>query len=53
MMQGLRWLTVSPEDQGLEIVLALLAWFQKDESEIGKNPTVVLSTTDCKRDYEE
>jgi catechol 2,3-dioxygenase-like lactoylglutathione lyase family enzyme len=59
-MPGLRWLTVSPRDQKFpEIVLQkpgppfhdeattreLLGW-------VGKNPTWVFNTDDCKKEYE-
>ena len=45
---GMRWLTVSPEDQpGLEIVLA--SWYPES---VGKNLPVGLRTGDCQKTYE-
>jgi catechol 2,3-dioxygenase-like lactoylglutathione lyase family enzyme len=57
---GLRWLTVSPKDQKYpEIVLQKPGPPFHDEEtarelleRVGKNPTWVFNTDDCKRDYE-
>lgn len=46
---GIRFLTVSPKSQpDLQVILA--DWFPEA---IGKNPTAVLYTDDCKQTYEE
>jgi catechol 2,3-dioxygenase-like lactoylglutathione lyase family enzyme len=46
---GIRFLTVSPSKQpDLQIILA--SWFP---DHIGKNPTAVLHTDDCRKTYEE
>ena len=46
---GIRFLTVSPKNQSdLQIILA--SWFPEH---IGKNPTAVLYTEDCRKTYEE
>lgn len=46
---GIRFLTVSPRNQpGLQAILA--SWFP---DHIGKNPTAVLHTDDCRGTYEE
>jgi catechol 2,3-dioxygenase-like lactoylglutathione lyase family enzyme len=58
---GLRWLTVSPKDQKYpEIVLQKPGPpFHDDETQrellemVGKNPTWVFNTDDCKKDYDE
>lgn len=46
---GMRFLTVSPQKQpDLQVILA--SWFPE---KIGKNPTAVLYTDDCRKTYEE
>jgi catechol 2,3-dioxygenase-like lactoylglutathione lyase family enzyme len=46
---GIRFLTVSPLNQpDLQVILA--SWFPE---QIGKNPTAVLYTDDCRTTYEE
>ena len=46
---GIRFLTVSPRNQpDLQVILA--SWFPEH---IGKNPTAVLYTDDCRKTYEE
>jgi hypothetical protein len=46
---GIRFLTVSPRMQpDLQVILA--SWFPEH---IGKNPTAVLYTEDCRKTYEE
>jgi catechol 2,3-dioxygenase-like lactoylglutathione lyase family enzyme len=46
---GMRFLTVSPQRQpDLQVILA--SWFPE---KIGKNPTAVLYTDDCRKTYEE
>ena len=46
---GIRFLTVSPKNQpDLQVILA--SWFPEH---IGKNPTAVLYTDDCRATYEE
>jgi hypothetical protein len=46
---GIRFLTVSPPKQpDLQIILA--SWFPEH---IGKNPTAVLHTDDCRKTYDE
>jgi len=45
----MRFLTVSPSDQpDLQVILA--SWFP---DHIGKNPTAVVNTDDCRATYEE
>jgi predicted enzyme related to lactoylglutathione lyase len=59
-LPGFRWLTVSPKDQKLpEIVLQKPGPpFHDDETarelleRVGKNPTWVFNTDDCRKDYE-
>ncbi len=49
-----RWVTVAPPNQK-EIVIALAHWSWYGEctkDPIGKNPVVVLSSSNCKEDYE-
>lgn len=46
---GIRFLSVSPRSQpDLQVILA--SWFPEH---VGKNPTAVLHTDDCRRTYEE
>jgi len=46
---GIRFLTVSPRKQpDLQVILA--SWFPEH---VGKNPTAVLQTDDCRKTYEE
>jgi catechol 2,3-dioxygenase-like lactoylglutathione lyase family enzyme len=46
---GIRFLTVSPRNQtDLQVILA--SWFPEH---IGKNPTAVLYTDDCRKTYDE
>jgi uncharacterized glyoxalase superfamily protein PhnB len=46
---GLRFLTVSPAKQpDLQVILA--SWFPE---QVGKNPTAVLHTSDCRAAYQE
>ena len=46
---GIRFLTVSPRNQpDLQVILA--SWFPEH---IGKNPTTVLYTDDCRKTYDE
>jgi hypothetical protein len=46
---GMRFLTVSPKNQpDLQVILA--SWFP---DHIGKNPTAVLYTDDCRKTYDE
>lgn len=46
---GIRFLTVSPQKQpDLQVILA--SWFPEH---VGKNPTAVLHTDDCRRTYGE
>ncbi len=44
---GMRFLTVSPPRQELQVILA--SWFP---DHVGKNPTAVLYTDDCRATYE-
>jgi catechol 2,3-dioxygenase-like lactoylglutathione lyase family enzyme len=45
---GIRFLTVSPEDQpDLQVILA--SWFP---DHVGKNPTAVLYTADCQQTFD-
>ncbi|MGB6688426.1 MAG: VOC family protein [Terracidiphilus sp.] len=46
---GMRWLTVAPTQQ-MEVELLLADWYP---DRVGKNPTWVLSTRDCRKAYEE
>jgi catechol 2,3-dioxygenase-like lactoylglutathione lyase family enzyme len=46
---GIRFLTVSPQNQpDLQVILA--SWFPEH---IGKNPTAVLYTDDCRKTYDD
>jgi uncharacterized glyoxalase superfamily protein PhnB len=46
---GIRFLTVAPRSQpDLQVILA--SWFP---AHVGKNPTAVLHTDDCRKTYEE
>jgi len=49
-----RWVTVAPPNQKeLEIALAHWAWYgDRTQDPIGKNTVVVLSSSNCKEDYE-
>jgi catechol 2,3-dioxygenase-like lactoylglutathione lyase family enzyme len=47
--RGFRWLTVAPPQQA-EVEFLLASWFP---DLVGKNPTWVISTRDCKGGYEE
>lgn len=53
MGEDARWITVAPEQQKeLEITLAHWKWYgDGSKDQIGKNTTVVLQSTDCKKDY--
>lgn len=55
MEGGMRWITVAPPAQeNLEITLADWRWYgNRSRDRIGKNPTVVMESTDCNVDYEE
>lgn len=46
---GIRFLTVSPKNQP-ELQVILASWFPEH---IGKNPTAVLYTDDCRKTYDE
>lgn len=46
---GIRFLTVSPKHQP-ELQVILASWFP---DHVGKNPTAVLHTDDCRKTYEE
>jgi catechol 2,3-dioxygenase-like lactoylglutathione lyase family enzyme len=46
---GIRFLSISPKNQpDLQVILA--SWFPEH---IGKNPTAILHTDDCRKTYEE
>jgi catechol 2,3-dioxygenase-like lactoylglutathione lyase family enzyme len=47
--RGVRFLTVSPRNQP-DLQLILASWFPQH---IGKNPTAVLYTDDCRKTYED
>jgi catechol 2,3-dioxygenase-like lactoylglutathione lyase family enzyme len=56
--EGQRWITVSPPDETVQIVLQPPEWFSGAEREkhlqyIGCNPTLVFQVEDCKATYEQ
>lgn len=55
MGRDARWITVAPpEQEDLQITLAHWKWYgNKSKSQVGKGTTVVVQSTDCKKDYKQ
>jgi catechol 2,3-dioxygenase-like lactoylglutathione lyase family enzyme len=53
--EGMRWVTVSPKDQDLELTFVLADTEEKQKAlgkQAGDHVFMTLQTDDCKRDYE-